>query len=475
MTTKRRRTYGMLREIGIGALILCCGASPALAQDSLQALRDSLRVLQERDSALVRVGEAAPRVQEATQRAQKAAQRLQEVAEQAQVQAMAAADQSLKAAQLSMALYARRHQSVPQDVQIMRTIVRTALSNVQAPELPKDISGDSAGVHGATVVAPSGRNVVVYSNVRGLSYLGGGDVSGFYMQGYGYLFTVHWPVGSAIRFPNIRIAEGGRVERLGGDARAKELHAWAVKYRQQLSDALRDVIAGYGSTLHRAKPGEAITFLADFGGGDSAAVTMTVKADALHGTDVNANRAAVHVSVGQAGMSESLHTQLKIMSQIIDTSLNPDHSDRDFYAQAWSTYYGGRADPQYVPGYGVIFRKTARLNTARTFVRISESSRNKTSADSAEAVARKRYQAHLDTLKSKTVAILATYGPTLTGLKDDDWVGVYYDVGPVASLLNVGSDNYLVQARMRDIRQAATQSDPAAWLKTRVVTNEKGG
>ncbi len=80
---------------------------------------------------------------------------------------------------------------------------------------------------------------------------------------------------------------------------------------------------------------------------------------------------------------------------------------------------------------------------------------------------------HLDTLKRKTVEVLAVYGPTLTELKDDDWVGVFYDVGSAAGLLNAGMENYLVQARMGDIRQAAAQSDPEAWLAQRVVTNER--
>ena len=93
--------------------------------------------------------------------------------------------------------------------------------------------------------------------------------------------------------------------------------------------------------------------------------------------------------------------------------------------------------------------------------------------DSVKAEATKTYRAHLDTLRLKTAEVLATYGPTLTELKDDDWVGIYFDVGSAAALLGGGMDNYLVQARMRDIRQAATQSDPAAWLRGRLVTNEK--
>ena len=94
-------------------------------------------------------------------------------------------------------------------------------------------------------------------------------------------------------------------------------------------------------------------------------------------------------------------------------------------------------------------------------------------ADSLDTEARERYRQHLDTLRRKTVEILATYGPTLTELRDDSWVGIYYDVGSAAALLSGGTDNYLVQARMRDIRQAAAQSDPEGWLAQRLVTNEQ--
>jgi len=250
---------------------------------------------------------------------------------------------------------------------------------------------------------------------------------------------------------------------------------WADEYRRRLSDALRDVIAGYGSTLRRAGAGESITFIADFGGGDAETVTMTVKADALHGSNVEANRDAIQISEGQAGVSERMHTQLEIMSGIIDTSLRPDETQGALYVSGMGTYFGGSAEAQYVPGYGVIFRKSARMNTARTFADMSSRAFRMTAVDSVDTEARKAYQEHLDTLRRKTGEILATYGPTLTELRDDDWVGIYYAVGSAAALLGGGMDDYLVQARMRDVRQAAAQSDPGAWLAQRLVTNEKDG
>jgi hypothetical protein len=295
------------------------------------------------------------------------------------------------------------------------------------------------------------------------------------MQGYGYLFTVRWPVGSASSFYNVAVSVQGGTERLRReDIRSGEGVVWAAEYRQRLSDALRDAIAGYGSTLRRAGPGESVTFIADFGGGDSEKVTMTVKADALQGTNLATNRSAIQVSAGETGMSERLRTQLRIMSGIIDTSLRPGAPAENVQGDAWSVYFGGSAEPQYVPGYGVIFRKNGRMNTARAFVSMPTAALREPAADTVAMAARTTYREHLDTLRHRTVEILAIYGPTLTELNDEDWVGIYYDVGSAAALLTGGVDDYLVQSRMGDIRQAAGQSDPAAWLEERLVTNEKG-
>jgi len=361
-------------------------------------------------------------------------------------------------------------QNVPQDVRIMRTIVSTALSQVEAPELPPDLLGDSLAGQRAEVVADRERALVV---AGGSHFFRRGDVSGFYMKGYGYLFTVSWPVSSMVVFnaQALALTRGERV--LSEEARSGPSAQWAAQYRQRLSDALRDAIAGYGSTLRRAGAGESITFIADFGGGDAETVTMTVRADALHGSDVEANRGAIQISEGQAGVSERMRTQLEIMSQIIDTSLRSGDVEGTLYVSDFGTYFGGSAEAQYVPGYGVIFRKNARMNATRVYAGVSGRSLRVTAADSVAAEARKAYGEHLDTLRRKTGEILATYGPTLTELEDDDWVGIYYAVGSAAALLSGGMDDYLVQARMGDIREASAQSDPAAWLAQRLVTNEK--
>lgn len=457
MSTKPRNTHWTLRFTEIGVVLLFSATSQAAAQNTSRAKPDTLRIVTE--PAVV----SPVPVHELARLAEPAA--LVSATEGAQL----AVQKSLQAA-LELR-HAFEPQNVPQDVRIMQNIVSTALSEVKAPELPKSLAGDSTAGRIGAVVSPSGENVYVYSGLRGSSFFGRGDVSGFYMKGYGYIFTVHWPVGSAFALPRVVVTREGQTERVRrSDTRSKDYAAWAGEYRQRLSNALRDVIAGYGSTLHRAQPGESITFLADFGGADSASVTMTVKTSALHGTDVAANRGSIQVSRGQGGMSPSLQKQLQIMSGIIDTSLNPDRSDR---GTVWSSYFGGRAQPQYVPGYGVFFRKTARLSTVRAFVRQSTGSARAEVIDSTEAAARKTYKEHLEQLRQKTAEILATYGPTLTALKDGDWVGIYYDVGSAAGLLSGGMDNYLVQARMSDIRQAAAQSDPAAWLAGRLVTNEK--
>ena len=386
-----------------------------------------------------------------------------------------AAGQAMEAVGVPLRWDASQPQDVPQDVRIMQTIVRTALSEVEAPEPPEEPASDSVAALGAWSTSRLSSGVSVYSTAAGSSFFGRGDVSGFYMQGYGYLFTVRWPVGSAASFANVLVAAQGRTEVLRReDIGSGESATWAAEYRQRLSDALRDAIAGYGSTLRRTAPGEAITFIADFGGGDSERVTMTVKADALQGTNLAVNRGAIQVSAGQGGMSERLRTQLRIMSGIIDTSLRSSAPGGDQYGDSWSAYFGGTAETQYVPGYGVIFRKNGRMSTARTFVNLSTTSLREPAADTVALEARTTYREHLDTLRHRTVEILTIYGPTLTELNDDDWVGIYYSVGSAAALLTGGVDDYLVQARMGDIRQATAQSDPAAWLEERLVTNERG-
>lgn len=431
-TTKAtlRWTRGVSRHIWIGVAALCGTLSQAAAQTPVQV-------------TAVRQAAAARLAQETAL----------EVAAKARV-----------------VRYGALGQSVPRDVRIMRTIVRTALSEVEPPDMPEELGGDSA----STNLLPEGRRVL-YTDVGGASF-GGSDVGGFYMEGYGYLFTVHWSVSSLTAFRSREVAALAIVgrERVSGvaesDPRTEAAREWADQYRSRLADALRDVIAGYGSTLRRAQPGESITFIADFGGGDDQIVTMTTKVDALHGSDVESNRNAIEVSTGQSGMSERLRTQLRIMSQIIDTSLRSSSSEGEVYVLS-DTYFGGSADPQYVPGYGVIFRKNARMSTTRTFGDLPGAVRP--AVDSLRTKALETYRAHLDTLRQRTVELLADYGPTLTELGDEDWVGLYYDVGSAASLLNSGLEDYLVQARMGDIRQAANQSDPAQWLAARLVTNEK--
>ncbi len=501
MSTMSRRFSRSARLIGVGVVVLSGVASRAGAQDSPQIAREALP----RAARIVAAVEPA-------------------------VEAVAPAIAAAAVAPDAIARwYAPGAQQVPQDVRVMQTIVSTALSAVAPPPLPKALAGDSTS-----------DITDLYAPPRGPSLFGGGDVSGFYMKGYGYLFTVRWPVGRGISFLGARLAtlaasmagqraalegekaalEGQqaalastmrelakkeasagqdsakremeslqraqaelqrelgrptRAERLQSErARSKALSAWTAEYRQRLSDALRDAIAGYGSTLRRAGPGESITFIADFGGGDSASVIMTAKADALHGSSVAANRSAIQVANGQSGMSDHLRTQLEIMSRIIDTALQPRSSGLFSMTDDQPVYLGGEAEPEYVPGYGVIFRKNARLNTALTVARYSFwHGTEQAAVDSAQRAARKTYQQHLDTLKRETAEVLATYGPTLTGLQDGDWVGIYYDVGSAASLVSGGMEHYLVQARMRDIRQASTQSDPAAWLEQRLVTNER--
>jgi hypothetical protein len=415
---------------------------------------------------------------------------------------------------------------VPQDIRIMQRIVHTALGEVESPELPAELqpSGDRPERRGAYVYTPADDEAVVMlgemAGARAWS-IGGRDVTGFYMEGYGYLFTVKWQVSSrggrfaawdvgVDRYMELGLlAEEARraaEERATDEAEARAAAeaeqtlqqerereherqeawaAWASEYRDRLANALREVVALYGSTLKRAAPEEAITFIADFGGGDEETVTVSTTRGQLTGASRDENLAAVNLSRGATGVSDTLHTELKIMSEIIDSSLVPeDTGDSWTYAVAYDEvrYFRGDSSFQHVPGYGVLFRKGARLNIATRLIR--DAARGaRASGVNVEALReqleegteeqRQTYTDHLADLKQTTAEVLATYGPTLTELDDSDWVGVFYNVGPAAGLLEGGISNFLVQARMADVRQAGAQADGASWLMARLVTNEK--
>lgn len=405
---------------------------------------------------------------------------------------------------------------LPQDIRIMQRIVSTALGEVEPPELPDALKPDAEasgadrplvfdfGDFGTNIRALAGSGSRVYS-------IGGRDVTGFYMQGYGYLFTVKWRVGPRGLSSGMAVermaelvgqarraaASGEEAEaRAAGEAertleqRRQELEerqaawqAWSDEYRDLLAGALRQVVAVYGSTLKRAAPEESITFIADFGGGDDQTVTVTARRGELTGVNRDRNLEVVQMARGEPGISDTLRTELKIMAEIIDGSLQVEGT-----GGVWAPsgelvrYFGGDSSYQRVPGYGVLFRKSARLNLATRVIQRANASRRggvevapsfRQTIDESTEEQRQAYADHLADLKRRTAGILATYGPTLTELGADEWVGVYYNVGSAAGLLEGGISNFLVQARMRDIREAGNQPDGADWLLDRLVTNEK--
>ncbi len=403
---------------------------------------------------------------------------------------------------------------VPQDIRIMQRIVRTALGEVEAPETPPELDGTvDASSRRGNVVLSGGSEATLYLAGPGsrLYSIGGRDVSGFYMQGYGYLFTVKWRVSgrgnafssytmveraaelSALAEAARRAGTGGSAgeARASGDAeqaleeesrRLEERQAawdeWSLAYRERLTDALRDVVAQYGSTLRRATQDESITFMADFGGDEDEAITLSVRRGELTGASRDDNLAAVRMARGGSGISDVQRTELKIMAEIIASSLQGAQSDDTH----WVSYGSDDSSFQYVPGYGVLFRKGARLNIASQVIRSLNTARVEAGVtvqslreqiDESTEEQREAYAEHLASLKEQTAEILATYGPTLTEMGEDEWVGVFYNVGSAAGLLEGGITNFLVQARMGDIRQAGNDPDGASWLLDRLVTNER--
>jgi len=426
------------------------------------------------------------------------------------------------------------------EIRIMNRILSTALAAVEAPELPAELTAggnEGEGWQGVTVVERD-----VLATGQSYRYISGSSrpsrVSGFYMNGYGYLFTITWNLRSragfgvglqgdmvlALQEQNEQIAEllarrsearagageraratepetEERVEETLQERRARAerqaalYEEWQTAYEDRVIEALRTTLATYGHTLTQAEDTEAITLLFEQGNEEEHNLTLTVQRGRLGGPgEIEQARQAIQVSRGTNDMSDALRTQVDIMDEIIAESFRGFTSGREgeslqayemlagTYVSASGIFGGSRA--RYLPGYGVIFNRSARLSSviaieADVPVPATESSsargitRNlRTVLDNPEE-SLVRLEEHLEALKEKTAEILATYGTTLTELDDNEWVGFNYDVGSGAALLQSGVSRFLVQARMSDVRQAARQSDAVAWLLEHLVTNQR--
>ena len=95
---------------------------------------------------------------------------------------------------------------------------------------------------------------------------------------------------------------------------------------------------------------------------------MSARRGDLTGASRDENLAAVRMAKGETGISDNLRTELKIMAEIIDSSLQPQRGEGAWIAYEEARYFGGDSSFQYVPGYGVLFRKSARLNLASRVV-----------------------------------------------------------------------------------------------------------
>ncbi len=435
------------------------------------------------------------------------------------------------------------------EIRIMNRILSTTLSAVEAPDVPEELVDTEGANTFSAYFLREGRVLERDVPVNYFRYPGSGpsSVSGFYMNGYGYLFTIRWSLRSGgiglvsdggnlvlqlqeqnrqledliARRQDSRAAAGrsGRTETVPDEETEQRVEAtlqerrqrsehlselfaqWRREYENRILDALVTALATYGHTLHQAADDEVITILFEQGDDEEHNLTLTVERDRLGGPgEIERARQAVQVSRGTNDMSEALRTQVQIMNEIIAESFRGFTSRRegeaaeayDMLAQtyvigggsSWSVY-GGGSRARYLPGYGVIFNRSARMSSVvmmETDVAVPEpdlptSERRtarplRTVLDDPEA-SRARLEEHLEALMHKTAEILATYGTTLTELDDDEWVGINYDVGSGAALLQSGVSRFLVQARISDVRQAAGQADAPEWLYNRLVTNKK--
>lgn len=435
-------------------------------------------------------------------------------------------------------------QNQPPEIRIMSRIIQTALAGVEAPELPEELTergevGElayvttSRGFSGGWNVVPTAP--LGYSTTRG-------KVSGFYMAGYGYLFTIHWPIRTSNLLSTFYRSDGENLvvqlqaqnkaleqlmiqradrtrsrpagtgtavaeqteeevaaEREETVRKARELEEgieeWRSELEDRLVDSLKDVMATYGHTLHQAAPGESITFIFEQSNNDEDNISLSIEQSELAGpSEKDRALSAIKVSRGNENFNSVLKEQVTIMAEIIDAAFEVEDENRFLmYISTSGTYFGGEARTQYIPGYGVIFRKNARMNpfimmseapdvpapAADTERRVEERIRATTRGivtlieeqhvESAEKMTR-----HLDMLKSKFAEIMTTYGTTLTELDDSEWCGINFEVGSAASLLQSGVSEYLVLVQMHRIREAAGHgTDAADWLKDHIVTNER--
>jgi len=427
---------------------------------------------------------------------------------------------------------------VPTDIRVMQRIIKTALEDVEAPELPEILKGEAEGPF-LTVTGERERRQydILLSRGRtgGLSVR---NISGFYMAGYGYLFTIdvgspgnRWVLGleeglfhvfeTAERLKEIEVRSRERVERTAGEEKAageeeqaeeeakrqeerrQALEAWQQEYRDRVIETLREVLATYGSTLKRAAEDEQITRIVDLDSPEQEEkVSLTVRKGEIASPDqFQRTLGAIRVGHASAG-SEKLQQQVRIMGEIIDTALEPEKTRAAAITLSATSWFGGEADPVYIEGYGVIFRKNAMMRQLTlelvappppppapgdTTGRVEVKERAKDLEEQAKQLAesyrarvvrqreesQENYRKHLEELKHKTAGLLVDYGPTLTELSPEEWVGIYYNVGSASSLLAGGMEDFLVQARMRDIREAAGRGEGGAgWLLDRLVTNE---
>ncbi len=448
----------------------------------------------------------------------------------------------------------------PPEIRIMNRIIRTSLEEVKAPELPEELTENPLSNFAFNSrLGPERRDLAynyrvgVPGSQRSITLFSGSQkVTGFYMEGYGYLFTVRWPIRSSNLFSTFSIGglenltislqaqnkaieelliqrterssqrSAGRTEaarpteemereaevELTAREREQEvemlrqkLEAWQAEFENLIVDALKNVMATYGHTLHQAADDEKITFVFQQSDEETENLTLSVERGNLSGPDQkDAALRAITVTRGSAESNPALKSQIRIMSEIIDAAFEEESGAGGYlgivsFNRAY--YYGGEARTQYIPGYGVIFTKSARMNIV-TVLEVADipepdapaAARSRSgvelrsardlyqrvltmTGEEASEASREKLHEHFDNLKHKTAEILATYGSALTELNADEWVGINYEVGSSAGLLQAGVSNYMVLARMSDVLQALRQSDGAQWLLERLVTNEK--
>jgi len=156
-------------------------------------------------------------------------------------------------------------------------------------------------------------------------------------------------------------------------------------------------------------------------------ITLSVDRGGLGGPDnLDTSLRAITVTRGSAESNPALKSQIRIMSEIIDAAFEEDTGSGQHYVIAGSGYYfGGASGTQYIPGYGIIFTKNARMNLVTV---LDESIPLPPAPDAPPAAAGSRAAERADqTARERTITLYIDKDPfkSALGIESEDDIHLF--------------------------------------------------